>query len=283
MKKKDPNEDEFNQDDQENINEADDSFGLPDLDFNTLDEESEKESDETEEETEEVTEPATEDDEVVDEVVEEPETEETETDDQEDDGNDDGEPDEEDSNEETTANDAGTTRTYVPPKPESNAPKLIAALIITVLVSIGIWYFAFYRPQAVVAEKAQMEQLRKDEATKRAAAIKADNERKAAEAERSANESEEAEAAETGTFNIITAATGRYYVVVLSNVDSDRAADKGKEMAENGISTVLLSPADKRALSRLALAGDYGSYMEAQEEANKKKAEFGETIWVFKY
>ena len=43
MKDKDPNEDEFNQDEQDNINEADDSFGLPDLDFNTLEEGTEEE------------------------------------------------------------------------------------------------------------------------------------------------------------------------------------------------------------------------------------------------
>ena len=41
MKDKDPNEDEFNKDEQDNINEADDSFGLPDLDFNTLEDEPE--------------------------------------------------------------------------------------------------------------------------------------------------------------------------------------------------------------------------------------------------
>ena len=50
MKDKDPNEDEFNQDDQDNINEADDSFGLPDLDFNTLEDEPESEEPEPDKE-----------------------------------------------------------------------------------------------------------------------------------------------------------------------------------------------------------------------------------------
>ena len=50
MKDKDPNDDELNKDEQDNINEADDSFGLPDLDFTPLDEESEEEATEAEEE-----------------------------------------------------------------------------------------------------------------------------------------------------------------------------------------------------------------------------------------
>ena len=285
MKKKDPNEDEFNQDDQDNINEADDSFGLPDLDFNTLDEESEQESKEADaESSEEAVEPVTEEDEVVDEAVEEPEA-----DDQQDDGSDDditSERDEgadkEDGNEEETDEDTGKTRTYVPPKPESNAPKLIAALVITVLVSIGIWYFAFYRPQAAAAEKAKLEQLRKDEAVKRAAAIKADEERKAEQAARDAAAIEESEAAESGTFSIITEPTGRYYIVIESFVDSDMAADYGKELAGKGMSTALLSPQGKRKFHRLTV-GDFGSFVEAQEDANKLKAEFGDDLWVLKY
>jgi len=285
MKKKDPNEDEFNQDDQDNINEADDSFGLPDLDFNTLDEESEQESKEADaESSEEAVEPVTEEDEVVDEAVEEPEA-----DDQQDDGSDDditSERDEgadkEDGNEEETDEDTGKKRTYVPPKPESNAPKLIAALVITVLVSIGIWYFAFYQPQAAAAEKAKLEQLRKDEAAKRAAAIEAENERKAAEAASAAADAEEAEASKTGTFSIITEATGRYYIVIESFVDSDMAADYGNKLAAEGVGSALLSPQGKRKFHRLTI-GDYDSFFDAQEEANKLKSDYGDDLWVLKY
>ena len=190
MKKKDPNEDEFNHDDQDNINEADDSFGLPDVDFNTLDEESEegeKAEEEVEEEVAEVETTVTED--VEEEESEEIGAVEEDVDSEENYSNTEEELVDADEGDGEANEEVGTTRSYVPPKPESNAPKLIVALLVTLVVSIGIWYFAFYRPQVAAEEKARMEQVRKDEAAKRAAAIKADNERKAAEAARAANAS----------------------------------------------------------------------------------------------
>ena len=113
MKDKDPNDEELNKDEQDNINEADDSFGLPDLDFNPLDEESEEEEKAEEEAVEEVEE----------EVIIEEESE----------------ADEENSEEEEVAE---VRSTYVPPKPESNAPKVIIALLVTIvdLLQSGHWW-----------------------------------------------------------------------------------------------------------------------------------------------
>jgi chemotaxis protein histidine kinase CheA len=269
MKDKDPNDDELNKDEQDNINEADDSFGLPDVDFNTLDEESEEEEDSTEESTE------SEDENV--EEIEDSSQEETEEETAEDD---------EDSDATEAEEDTSVKRTYVPPKPESNTPKVVAALLITIVISVGVWYFMFYRPQAAAVEKAKIEaQAKADKAKKAAAAAKKKEaeEIKAAEAAANTDADADEEASSTATFTTISERTGRYYIVVQSNIDGDMAADKGRELAEAGTSTVLLSPGDKKTYTRLALAGDYASYVEAQEAANTKKSEFGETIWVFKY
>ena len=60
------------------------------------------------------------------------------------------------------------------------------------------------------------------------------------------------------------------------------AADHGKDLATKGFSTALLSPQGKRKFHRLTV-GDFDTFVAAQEEANKLKAEFGEDLWVLKY
>ena len=299
MKDKDPNEEEFNQDDQDNINEADDSFGLPDLDFTTLDDESdaeeesveEPESDQPEEEIVNEVESATEEEFSVDETVEteEPAEEVAEEtivaayDDSSDDSNGDDGSDDGGSGDDgdDDAEDSGSG--YVPPAPESNAPRIIIALLVTVIVSGAIWYFAFYRPQKAAEEKARQEQLAKDEAAKAAAAKKkAEAERLAAE--QKANEAADADeaASKEAIFSTISEPTGRYYIVVASFIDVDMAVDLGEKLKGDGVSSTLLSPQGNRKFNRLTL-GDFGSWNEAQEEANKLKGEYGDGLWVLKF
>ena len=268
MKDKDPNEDEFNKDEQDNINEADDSFGLPDLDFNTLDDEPEETSDEAEE-PEEVVE-ATEEE--VDEVIAESEEETVE------------EVAEEDEQDEDAEEESKPATTYVPPKAESNTPRIIGALVITVLLSGAIWYFMFYRPQAAAEEKAKQEQLAKDQEAARIAAAKKKQEEERLAAEQAANADADADEAssQTAEFSTISEPTGRYYIVIESFLDGDMAMDLGKKMKEDGTSTVLLSPKGTKKFHRLSM-GDFGTFVEAQEAANKLKGEFGDDLWVLKY
>jgi hypothetical protein len=274
MKDKDPNDEELNKEEQDNINEADDSFGLPDLDFNTLDEESEEEGEEESKE-EDTTEETAEAVEEVEAIAEEEVSTEEETN-----------VEEEDSYEEEVEEEAAPVRTtYVPPKPESNTPKIIAVLIIVILAVVAIWYFGFYRPQAAATEQARIEAEAKatEDARKLAAKKKTEADRLAAE--QTANEAadEDEQVSSEATFITISESTGRYYIVIESFIDSDMAADYGKELVVKGFSTALLSPQGKRKFHRLTMSGDYGSFVEAQEEANKLKGEFGKDLWVLKY
>ena len=266
MKDKDPNDDELNKDEEDNINEADDSFGLPDLEFNELDEESaEEESTDSEAENVEESEDRGEAEFPPEEDAEEPYNEnESEVFD--------------------AVEEEAPMGSYVPPKPESNAPKIIAFLIIIVLATAGIWYFGFYRPKAAAEEKARIEAAdRKAKADALAAEKKKAAEERLA-AEQSANEAadEDEQASQESAFTTISESTGRYYIVIESFVDSDMAADHGKDLATKGFSTALLSPQGKRKLHRLTV-GDFDTFVAAQEEANKLKAEFGEDLWVLKY
>lgn len=286
MKDKDPNEDEFNQDEQDNINEADDSFGLPDLDFNTLDDEPEEadpepEAEASEPESSEVEDTVEEPETSVEDTVESEVEESSEDEDQEIAA---AETEEDDSeNEDSPAEETASSTGYVPPKPESNAPRIIAALLITVIVSGAIWYFAFYRPQKLAEEKAVQEELDKKEAARLAAEKKKQEEARLA-AEKAANEAADADEASANqpVFSIISEPTGRYYIVIASFIDEDMAKDMGEKLKAGGTSSALLAPKGNKKFNRLTL-GDFGSFNEAQEEANKLKGEHGDGLWVLKY
>ena len=175
--------------------------------------------------------------------------------------------------------------TYVPPKAESNTPRIIAALVITILLSGAIWYFMFYRPQAQAEEKARIETLAKQQEADRIAAAKKKQEAERLAAEQAANKEADADeaASKIATFSTISEPTGRYYIVVKSFIDSDMAVDFGNKMKADGVSTALLAPkAGGKKFNRVTM-GDFGSFVEAQEATNKLKGEFGEDLWVLKY
>jgi hypothetical protein len=261
MKDKDPNDDELNKDEEDNINEADDSFGLPDLDFNELDEESaEEEPTHSDADDAEETEESSDEEKAVEPY------------------------DEEESGEFTEEEEEAPKPAYVPPKPESNTPKIIAFLVIVIVATAGIWYFGFYRPKAAAAEKARIEEA---DRVAKAAALAAEKKRAEEQrlaAEQAVNEAADVDeqASQESAFTTISESTGRYYIVIESFVDSDMAADHGKDLATKGFSTALLSPQGKRKFHRLTV-GDFDTFVAAQEEANKLKAEFGEDLWVLKY
>ena len=126
-------------------------------------------------------------------------------------------------------------------------------------------------------------EAQKAQAAERAAALKKQEEERLA-AEQSNNQAadEDEMTSDEAAFTTISEPTGRYYIVIESFVDSDMAADYGKELAGKGMSTALLSPQGKRKFHRLTV-GDFGSFVEAQEDANKLKAEYGDDLWVLKY
>ena len=143
----------------------------------------------------------------------------------------------------------------------------------------------FYRPQAAAEEKARIEALAKQQEADRIAAEQKRAEDARLKAEQDANTAADADEAanKEATFNIISAPTGRYYIVLNSFLDADMAADYGNKLKAKGVGTTLLAPKGGKKFNRLALADNFGTFLEAQEEANKRKAEFSNDLWVLKY
>jgi hypothetical protein len=255
------------EEEQENINnESDDSFGLPEVEYQPLNRE---EPPTTTIETEETTytsststsepEPEPVREEYVEreeEVIEEREPE-----------YDDSQP------------------SYVEEEEESSPiwPKvLIAILILAVVGAIG-YYLAFYRPQQLAKE----EQAKKEQLAREAEAARKEADRIAA-LKREEDEKRRADSLANlkpaaGTIEALSERTGRYYVVVASAIDDDLIHDHAVKLSKAGVTCWIIPPFGKTKFSRLAV--DYkDNYTDAQATADGMKGgDYGNDIWVVKY
>ncbi len=271
MDEKDPKDEELNPQGQDDVNEADDSFGLPDLDYKPLDEDA---SDSEEELSSE--------DENSDAAEEEPAVEDTEA-------NEEAEPESgEDSSveeeEEEGEQPEKPALRYQIEESSSNAPKIIGGIIGVLALAAIIWYFGFYqKEQKALAdiETAKQEQIDAQKAADAAAARAQKVEADAAAAEEARLAAEMQEKANTGV-QILTERSGRYYIVLESFIDADFAEDFGNKIAKEGTASFLIPPYSKKKMQRVAIGG-YDSMDEAQSALNNLSSEFGEGKWILKY
>jgi len=269
MDEKDPNEEELNPQGQDSINDADDSFGLPDLEYKPLDEDSDEsdvdESDNSDETLKDAEENS-EEEESQETTDEETTVEETDT----------FESEEHDDNK--------TELRYQMEEQSSNGPKIIGGIFTILLVAVAIWYFGFYGPQQkkiAEDEKARQEQL--DLKTKAdAAALQAKRAADAAAAAEEARLAAEAENLAKSGVQILEQRTGHYYIVLESFIDDDFAKDFGNKIAQQGTPTFLIPPYSKKKMQRVGI-GSYESIEEAQSALNELPDKFGKGKWILKY
>ncbi|MEM9857148.1 MAG: SPOR domain-containing protein [Bacteroidota bacterium] len=256
-KKNDLDDENINEENQGDINEADDSFGLPDVDYKPLEEESSDEPATVEEET-----LAYSDSEEEDATV--------------------------NMEEEQREEQAYVPGSYSPPKEESNKSGIIIGVIVFLLIAVGvIWYVGFHLPaEKEMAEKARIEKQRQDKiAADKKAAEKAEADRIAqqqAEAEAAKAAEEEITVPVAGGIETISTRTGRYYVVVASAIDGDLAMDYAKDLSKSGESVKIIEPYGNVKFYRVAVQ-DLDSWDDAQSKANDLKSTYGDGVWVIKY
>ena len=293
------NENEFEDlNDGGDINEADDSFGLPEINYKPLDE---TEPDEPVEETSSVEEQETP---VEDQPYmyaqradEEPagesdfEVSSSETTDSQD--NIFGEPDRTDEVETVTSEESTEEKEYVPgsytPKHTggSNTGAIIGIIFLILLVAAAIWWFAYESPRRdEIAEQTRIEQeeqarIRQEQQAREAA----ERQRQQEEAARLAEEERlaaEQQSSEPGTIETISQRTGRYYVIVTSSIDGDLAMDYAKDLAADGNSVKIIAPYGNVKFHRVAVT-DVETLADAEVRANELKGQYGDGVWVMKY
>jgi hypothetical protein len=249
--------DDQNEDEQKNENlnsDSDDSFGLPEIEYQPIQKKEEpvEEPAETESayESQSYDEPSSSYEEEVAPVEEEP------------------------------------TYRYKPYEEEESSiwPKIIGILAVLVVALGATWYFVIYQPK----QKAEAEKTR-IEAEQRAAAKKAQEEeenrlrleREAAE-KRRLDSLEAIKTPPVGNIETLSGRTGRYYVVIASAIDKDLLMDYAKKLSAGGVSSKIIPPYGKHLVSRITIAeGD--SFADAQAKADALKAEYGDAVWVLRY
>ncbi len=87
----------------------------------------------------------------------------------------------------------------------------------------------------------------------------------------------------SGAFETIKTRTGRYYIVLNSFFDEDLASDYAKELANRGVSTLILGTGDRKGFNRVVINEDFGSWNTAESRMSELKGTYGDDIWVLKY
>lgn len=170
---------------------------------------------------------------------------------------------------------------YQPEEP-SIWPKVLGILLFLLIAGGAIYYFAVYQPNQKKARQIELaEEARKK---KEAAALlkqqQLDEVNRLAEQRRADSL---ANIPKTGTLETLTGRTGKYYIVVRSAIDDDLLMDFANKLVKDGKQVKVLPPYGKTKFHRLAIEAK-DSYQEAQATADSMKGgEFGDQLWVLRY
>jgi hypothetical protein len=177
------------------------------------------------------------------------------------------------------------TSTYYNDDDEGNSPwpKILGIVLLLLVIGVGAWYFFYQKPKqdAAAAERAQQEEQARLEASKIEEDRAAEQRRIAEEAQRKADSVATA-SPPAGTIETLNERTGRYYVVVASAIDGDLLMDYAKKLSAKGVSPKIIAPYGNIKFHRLTVAeGD--SFAATQQTADGLKGEYNEGVWVIKY
>lgn len=165
----------------------------------------------------------------------------------------------------------------------SIVPKVLGGAVVLLVLAIAVWYFAMYQPKIKAAE----EKAKQEKATQVAAVRKQEAERLAEQhrmdAEKRAADSLAIAKPATGAIETLSERSGRYYVVVASAIDDDLIMDYAKNLSKKGVSSKIIPPFGKTKFYRIAI-DEADTYADAQTNANSKKGgDYGNEVWVVKY
>jgi hypothetical protein len=176
-----------------------------------------------------------------------------------------------------------STYHYEPEKP-SPWPKILLGVLLLLLVVGGVFYFAYYQPKAA-KEARRIEQERE-----RNEFAQAEKRRKEALAEKTRKDLEQkrldslAAIPKVGTIEVLSGRTGQYYVVVASAIDDDLLTDYANNLTQKGRSVKVIPPFGKSGKFYRLAVDSKDTYADAQAAADGMKGgDFGDQLWVVRY
>ncbi len=170
-------------------------------------------------------------------------------------------------------------------KSPSVLPIVLLVIFLFAIVGGGGWYYFYKYKPAQEAERIAQQAL----ADKQANAKKEEEriaaqlrEQQLAEERRVADSLANAMAPKEGMIETLSERTGRYYVVVASAIDDDLLMDNANKLSKKGAHVRIIPPFRKVQFFRLAVE-DGDTYADAQAKADNLKGEYGDGVWVIKY
>lgn len=160
-------------------------------------------------------------------------------------------------------------------------PKIVAIVVVLALAIGAAWYFGYYKPQKDAEAKVLADKKIKEEEAKeseRVAQQQRDEEERRKAAELAAANATPKE----GAIETLSGRTQRYYVVAASSIDADLIMDYAKKLSVKGVSSKIIPPYGKIKFSRLTVA-EGETYADTQKLADGMKGDYGDKLWVIKY
>jgi hypothetical protein len=250
---------------QENLDNADDTFGLPEIEYEPLKRDTPADENTSNESSEVQSEPAPyTSDEPVAEIKEE-------------------EQPKEEFVEENQFYEPSYSYSYQDEKP-AIWPKVLGVLLVVLIAGGAVWYFAMYRPkQQQVEEQLRRDRLAAQEDARKKEAARLEEQRRLAEEQKKTADATVVVTPPAGTIETLSDRQGRYFVVVASSIDGDLIMDYAKKLSAKGVTSRIIPPFGKTKFHRLAVA-DGDTYANAQATADGMKGgDYGDKIWVIKY
>ncbi|HEX6890607.1 MAG TPA: hypothetical protein VF141_07940 [Chryseolinea sp.] len=163
-------------------------------------------------------------------------------------------------------------------------PKVLGVLLVLLIAGGAVWYFAMYRPkQQQAEEQVRRERLAAQEVARKKEAARLEEQRRLEEEQKKATAATAVVTPPAGTIETLTDRQGRYFVVVASSIDGDLIMDYAKKLSAKGVTSRIIPPFGKTKFHRLAVA-DGDTYANAQATADGMKGgDYGDKIWVIKY
>jgi hypothetical protein len=162
---------------------------------------------------------------------------------------------------------------------------LLIVLGIVILVGGGLWYFMYYKPKRDEEKRSAAAELAKSQEAFRRDKAKQDSLKLIEDARQKRIADSLAAIAlkpAVGTIEMLSGRTGKYYVVVASDIDDDLLMDYAKKLSTQGVSSKIIPPHGKVRFFRLTIA-EGETYATAQSTADGLKSEYNDKLWVTKY
>jgi hypothetical protein len=163
-------------------------------------------------------------------------------------------------------------------------PKVVLIVLLILAAGGALFYFAYYQPKQkkIQAQILADQQRQRDAADKKRRAQEAIDKQMRDDAQRKADSI--AAIPKIGTIERLSGRTGQYYVVVASAIDDDLLLDFANKLVKQGKSVKLIPPFGKDGkFHRLAIEAK-DTYADAQTTADGLKGgDYGDQLWVMKY